>query len=164
MCWSLHTMWLQTLRKLQMPYILNMHVYQINTYQKNTYLIRKRIYAQAYSDQFHILKITEASKMLHFHPTSFKGFCIKRTQFVRIYLECCLLLLLCVAYITKICSLSRETRKLRDKWKEAKVTLFYKGGEKDKYSNHRPTPVLPPLSVILQKHVWIHLYQFWRNI
>ena len=65
--------------------------------------------------------------------------------------------------ITKICNISLETGKFPDKWKEAKVTPLFKSGEKDKCSNYRPISVLPVLSKILEKHVFIHLYDFLQK-
>jgi hypothetical protein len=68
-----------------------------------------------------------------------------------------------IASITKICNLSIETGIFPDKWKEAKVIPLYKAGEKDQCSNYRPISVLPVLSKILEKHVFVHLYEFLQR-
>ena len=68
-----------------------------------------------------------------------------------------------IASITKICNLSIETGIFPDKWKEARVTPLYKGGEKDQCSNYRPISVLPVLSKILEKHVFVHMYEFLQQ-
>jgi hypothetical protein len=68
-----------------------------------------------------------------------------------------------IASITRICNLSIESGIFPDKWKEAKVTPLYKSGEKDECSNYRPISVLPVLSKVLEKHVFIHLYDFLQK-
>ncbi len=68
-----------------------------------------------------------------------------------------------IASITKLCNLSLETGEFPDKWKEAKVTPLFKGGDKEQCSNYRPISVLPILSKIIEKHVYIHLYEFLQR-
>ena len=68
-----------------------------------------------------------------------------------------------IASITKICNMSIETGQFPDKWKEAKVTPLFKGGERDECSNYRPISVLPILSKIIEKHVFVHLYEFLQK-
>ena len=65
-----------------------------------------------------------------------------------------------VASLTKICNLSIETGVFPSQWKQARITPIHKGGPKDDCSNYRPISILPVLSKILEKHVFIHLYQY----
>ena len=60
--------------------------------------------------------------------------------------------------ITYICNLSIKTKSFPEKWKEAKVTPIFKKGKTDDCSYYRPISVLPILSKILEKHVYICLY------
>ena len=62
--------------------------------------------------------------------------------------------------ITYICNLSIKTKSFPEKWKEAKVTPILKKGKTDDCSNYRPISVLP---IILEKHVFICLYDFLQD-
>jgi len=65
--------------------------------------------------------------------------------------------------ITHICNLSIRTKSFPDKWKEARVTPIFKKGKADECSNYRPVSVLPILSKIIEKHVYLCLYDFLQR-
>ena len=58
--------------------------------------------------------------------------------------------------ITNICSLSIQTAMFPCQLKIAKVTPLFKSGNKEECNNYRPISVLPLLSKILEKHVFLH--------
>ena len=65
--------------------------------------------------------------------------------------------------ITYICNLSMKTKSSPEKRKESKVTPIFKKRETDDCSNYRPISVLPILSKILEKHVYISLCDFLQD-
>ena len=62
-----------------------------------------------------------------------------------------------------LCNLSIATQTFPDKWKEARVAPLHKRGREDQCSNYRPVSVLPVLSRFLEKHVFVHLYDFLQE-
>ena len=48
-------------------------------------------------------------------------------------------------------------------WKMAKVTPLFKSGNKEECNNYRPILVLPLLSKILEKHVFLHFYKYLQH-
>ena len=48
------------------------------------------------------------------------------------------------------------------RWKIAKVTLLFKPGKRDDLNNYRPISVLPILCKILERHVHIHLDEYFK--
>jgi len=65
-----------------------------------------------------------------------------------------------IGSLTHICNLSILTGTFPSKWKEARIVPIYKGGPKDKCANYRPISILPILSKILEKHVFVCMYQY----
>ena len=59
--------------------------------------------------------------------------------------------------ITYICNLSIKNSFFPDKWKNGKVTPLHKSGSKDDVNNFRPISVLPILSKILEKNMFMIL-------
>ena len=47
--------------------------------------------------------------------------------------------------------------------KIAKVTPLFKSGNKEECNNYRPISVLPLLSKILEKHVFLHFYKYLQH-
>ena len=64
--------------------------------------------------------------------------------------------------ISKLLNCSIELGVFPDRWKIAKVTPLFKSGERDDINNCRPVSVLPVLSKILERHVHIHLYEYFN--
>ena len=65
--------------------------------------------------------------------------------------------------ITNICNLSIQTSMFPCQWKIAKVTPLFKSGNKEECNNYRPISVLPLLSKILEKHVFLHFYKYLQH-
>ncbi len=68
-----------------------------------------------------------------------------------------------VSSLEKICNLSLSTGCFPAKWKEARITPLYKGGSKEQCNNYRPISVLPVLSKILERHVYLSLYNYLQD-
>ena len=65
--------------------------------------------------------------------------------------------------ITNICNLSIQTSMFPCQWKIAKVTPLFKSGNKEECNNYRPIWVLPLLSKILEKNVFLHFYKYLQH-
>ena len=65
--------------------------------------------------------------------------------------------------ITNICNLSIQTSMFPCQWKIAKVIPLFKSGNKEECNNYRPISVLPLLSKILEKHVFLHFYKYLQH-
>ena len=65
--------------------------------------------------------------------------------------------------ITNICNLSIQTSMSPCQWKIAKVTPLFKSGNKEECNNYPPISVLPLLSTILEKHVFLHFYKHLQH-
>ena len=65
--------------------------------------------------------------------------------------------------LTHIFNLSIATQKVPISFKMAKVIPIYKTGSKSKKENYRPISILPSVSLILERHVSIHLKHFLEN-
>ena len=68
--------------------------------------------------------------------------------------------------LAHICILSLNNSKFPDDWKKAKVTPFFKSGDKSNVSNYRPISVLPIISKVIERTVHNQLYAYLcrRNI
>lgn len=64
------------------------------------------------------------------------------------------------ASITKITNKSLECAEFPLRWKMARVTSLFKSGDRSDLNNYRPISVLPILSKILERHVYIYLYDY----
>ena len=65
--------------------------------------------------------------------------------------------------LAHICNVSLKKDKVPDEWKVAKVTPFYKGGDKDDLNNFRPISILPIISRILERSVHNQLCAYLQD-
>ena len=73
--------------------------------------------------------------------------------------------------LSKLFNLSLKEGKFPDKWKEANVTPVHKKGDRQNKINYRPISLLSNLGKILERLVFIELYEYckkenlltWRN-
>lgn len=65
--------------------------------------------------------------------------------------------------ITKICNISIETGIFPAKWKEARIAPIYKGGPKEECCSYRPVSILPIISKVIERHVFVHLYDHMND-
>ena len=62
--------------------------------------------------------------------------------------------------ISKIFNKSIASCKFPSQWKEARIICLHKGGSTNDKSNYRPISLLPILSKILERHVYISIISF----
>ncbi len=65
--------------------------------------------------------------------------------------------------LTHICNLSLITGQFPSQWKQARIAPIFKNGARDECKNYRPISILPTLSKVIEKHVFIHLYNYLNN-
>ena len=58
-------------------------------------------------------------------------------------------------YMAMLFNTSIETSIFPNLWKIARVTLIYKEGDKSEKSNYRPTSVLPVISKLFERLVYV---------
>ncbi|KAL9956690.1 hypothetical protein ACROYT_G038209 [Oculina patagonica] len=62
--------------------------------------------------------------------------------------------------IAKLTNCSFDTSVFPQRWKTAKVTPLFKGGDTESVNNYRPISVLPVLSKVIERHVHDSLYGY----
>jgi len=62
--------------------------------------------------------------------------------------------------IAKLINCSFDTSVFPQRWKTAKVTPLFKGGDAESVNNYRPISVLPVLSKVIDRHVHDSLYSY----
>ncbi|KAL9958504.1 hypothetical protein ACROYT_G035530 [Oculina patagonica] len=62
--------------------------------------------------------------------------------------------------IAKLINCSFDTSVFPQRWKTAKVTPLFKGGDTESVNNYRPISVLPVLSKVIERHVHDSLYGY----
>ena len=62
--------------------------------------------------------------------------------------------------IARLINYSFITSVFPQRWKTAKVTPLFKGGDSENVNNYRPISVLPVLSKLIERHVHDSLYSY----
>ena len=64
------------------------------------------------------------------------------------------------SHLTRFYNLSLRTGKIPLEWKKSRVTVIFKGGDKEQMNNYRPISVIPVIKKVLERVVHNQLHEF----